>query len=439
MAEQTQNLIRNRIVGSGEKPASQFQANAANWRVHPKAQQEALDAVLDTVGWVGRVLENQRTGNLIDGHLRIMQALKRGDETPVPFDLVDLDPAEEALVLASIDPIAAMATADKEKLSDLLNSIQSEDQSVADLLQSIAKENRVKIASDAGGGNSDPDEIPEQRAATNIKAGDLFQLGRHRLLCGDSTSADAVAALMGDARADCVFTSPPYGVGIDYGTYQDTIENLRSMLPLLAERWLSIVAPGGFAVINFGDIVSGRAAANVDDVCEYPMAVEYWPVFRSAGWFLWSRRVWCKPNARVHSPWAIQSNRAASDWEHVWTWKAPGDAILARINGEYQSANGWFDTTRESGVDVGKESHGAGMAVALPLRMLNVHSRAGAVVYEPFTGTGTTMIACEQSDRRCFGMEIEPLYVQMAIDRWEAFTGQHAEFLGNVIDGSGPS
>ena len=145
MADNPQALIRNRIIGSGEKPASQFQANPANWRIHPKAQQEAIDAVLDSVGWVGRVLENQRTGHLIDGHLRIMQALKRGDETPVPFDLVDLDPAEEALVLASIDPIAAMATTDKEKLTEVLNSVASDDQSVAQLLQTIGKEHRIAI------------------------------------------------------------------------------------------------------------------------------------------------------------------------------------------------------------------------------------------------------------------------------------------------------
>ncbi len=281
-------------------------------------------------------------------------------------------------------------------------------------------------------GQTDPDAVPDERA-TDIKAGDLFALGKHRLLCGDSTNADDVARLMDGQKADCVFTSPPYGVGIDYGTYQDTIENLRSMLPLLAERWMDAVIPGGFAVVNFGDIVAGREAAGTDDVCEYPMAVEYWPIFRSAGWALWSRRVWCKPNARVHSPWAIQSNRAASDWEHCWTWKAPGAVIVGRVNKPYQSANGWFDTTSEHGVDIGKETHGAGMAVALPVRSISQHSRAGHVIHEPFTGTGTTLVACEQIDRRCYGMEIEPKYCQLTIDRWEQFTGQRAVNVGEAV------
>ncbi len=283
----------------------------------------------------------------------------------------------------------------------------------------------LKSAAGVTEGKTDPDDVPDQRA-TDINVGDLFELGKHRLLCGDSTKADDVAAVMAGVKADCVFTSPPYGVGIDYGTYKDTIENLRSMLPLLAERWLEHVVPGGFAVINFGDIVPGREAAGSADICEYPMAVEYWPIFRSAGWALWSRRIWCKPNARVHSPWAIQSNRAASDWEHCWTWKAPGDVIVGRVNKPYQSANGWFDTTSEHGVDIGKETHGAGMAVALPLRIISQHSRDGAIVHEPFMGTGTTLIACDQTGRWCYGIEIEPKYVQIAIDRWEAFTGQKA-------------
>ena len=156
------------------------------------------------------------------------------------------------------------------------------------------------------------------------------------------------------------------------------------------------------------------------------MAIEYWPPFRSCGWYLWSRRVWCKPNARVHSPWAIKTNRAASDWENVWTWKAPGRAIVQRINGDNQSANGWVDTSKGHGVDVGKERHGAGMAVALPLRMLPIHSPEGGHILEPFSGSGTTIIAAEMTGRACHAIEIEPRYIDMAVRRWQAFTGQQA-------------
>jgi DNA modification methylase len=184
---------------------------------------------------------------------------------------------------------------------------------------------------------------------------------------------------------------------------------------------------GGFAVVNFNDIVSGREAAQSDDVCEFPMAVEYWPAFRAAGWSLWTRRIWQKPHARVHSPWAIKSCRAASDWEHLWVWKKAGKPIAAR--GQF-SAFGVWDTSQEHGVDIGKEQHGAGMAVSLATRGIETHSRPGQAVFEPFSGTGTTIVAAEMTGRSCRAIELNPQYVDVAIRRWQAFSGQSATLHG---------
>lgn len=261
------------------------------------------------------------------------------------------------------------------------------------------------------------DRAAELQAQWGTAVGDLWEAGAHRLICGDSGDGAVVARLLDGERADCVFTSPPYAVGIDYGAYEDTIANLRAMLPQCARRWQEVVVPGGFAVVNFGDIASGRDVAGAEGPCEYPMAVDYWPVFREAGWVLWSRRIWCKPNPRVHSPWCIQSNRAATDWEHLWTWKAPGVAIIQRVDGEYRSASGWIDTSLMHGVDIGKETHGAGMALGIAEWMLTVHSRAGAGVFEPFLGTGTTMIAAERLGRRCYGAELDPGSLAISLQR----------------------
>lgn len=102
---------QNRIVGSGEEDPEQLLANPGNWRIHPKRQQDALSGVLDEVGWVDQIIVNQRTGHVVDGHLRVSLALRRNEPT-VPVLYVDLSEAEEKLVLATLDPIAAMATAD---------------------------------------------------------------------------------------------------------------------------------------------------------------------------------------------------------------------------------------------------------------------------------------------------------------------------------------
>jgi ParB-like chromosome segregation protein Spo0J len=134
--------FQNRIVGSGEYPLDQIQFNPRNWRVHPLNQQNALKGVLDEVGWVQEVIVNQRTGNLIDGHLRCQLAAREGAKT-IPVKYVDLSEDEEALVLSTLDPIAAMATTDREKLNELFESINSDNENIQKLISEIAEKEQV--------------------------------------------------------------------------------------------------------------------------------------------------------------------------------------------------------------------------------------------------------------------------------------------------------
>jgi DNA modification methylase len=225
--------------------------------------------------------------------------------------------------------------------------------------------------------------------------------------------------LMGGERADCVFTSFPYAVGIDYGeTYEDTIENLRGLILSLSTLFLDIVVDGGFAILNFGDIVSGRRVEESEEPNEYPMALEYYPVFHNAGWYLWTRRIWCKPVAKVAAPWCASSNRSATNWEHIWTWKKAGKVIIGRIGKPMDSQTGWIDTSKLEGVDVGKGTHGAGMPISIAEWMINVHSRDNSIIHEPFCGTGTTIIAAQNLSRRCYAMEISPAYCAVILERF---------------------
>jgi hypothetical protein len=104
----TATTWQNRIVGHGLEKPDELLANPRNWRIHPKAQQDALGGLLDKVGWVQDVIVNQRTGHVVDGHLRVSLSISR-QEPEIPVVYVDLSPEEEALVLASLDPLAAMA------------------------------------------------------------------------------------------------------------------------------------------------------------------------------------------------------------------------------------------------------------------------------------------------------------------------------------------
>ena len=144
--------IKNRIVGSGEEQLDQIMFNPRNWRIHPLSQQDALKGVLEEVGWVQQVIVNKRTGNLIDGHLRCQLAAREGAKT-IPVVYVDVSEDEEALVLATLDPIGAMAATDKQKLDELFAGIESENENVRKMMDEIAEKEKLDY-----GGSSELDK-----------------------------------------------------------------------------------------------------------------------------------------------------------------------------------------------------------------------------------------------------------------------------------------
>ena len=128
--------IKNRIIGEGMENPEQLLANPKNWRTHPQFQQEALTGVLKEVGFVQRVIVNKRTGYIVDGHARVMIALSENSEIPVLY--VDLSEEEEALILATLDPIGTLAGVDDEQLRSLLDEVNTGDSALMQLLDKIA-------------------------------------------------------------------------------------------------------------------------------------------------------------------------------------------------------------------------------------------------------------------------------------------------------------
>ena len=157
---------RNRIVGEEEVAPDQLLANPLNWRIHPKFQQDTLTGVLNDVGWVQRVIVNKTTGNIVDGHLRVSLALRHGAET-VPVVYVELTEGEENEILATIDPISAMAATDKQKLGELMQFVSAQDQSVRDMLIALSQQNTPQYADNNGGGDYETDENELASAYSN--------------------------------------------------------------------------------------------------------------------------------------------------------------------------------------------------------------------------------------------------------------------------------
>ena len=170
----------NRIVGEGDEAPDQLLANPLNFRVHTQEQGDALAGGLTTIGWVQRVIVNRRTGHVIDGHLRISQAMKEGQPT-VPVVYVDLDEAEERIALATLDPIAAMAGTDKALLSELLSSVEAEDERLASFLAGLTPEEPSGPSTTSASG------VPGEELEPTTRRGELIHLDLHRLLCGEPT------------------------------------------------------------------------------------------------------------------------------------------------------------------------------------------------------------------------------------------------------------
>lgn len=150
------DIFRNRIIGYGTKPADQFQANPLNFRKHPQRQRDAVNASLRELGWIATVIENTTTGNLLDGHERVWQALPKNEE--VPYLQVELTEAEEKLALSIFDPIGAMAETDATILDDLLQQVNTGEAALQALLSDLAVSAGVVPDMEAPGGFAEYDE-----------------------------------------------------------------------------------------------------------------------------------------------------------------------------------------------------------------------------------------------------------------------------------------
>ena len=213
---------RNRIVGDGEEHPEQLLANPRNWRIHPHEQEQALCGVLDEVGWVQRVIVNKRTGFVVDGHLRIAAAISKG-EAAVPVLYVDLSDDEEKKVLATFDPISGMAAMDAEKFKELVSEIEFASKDAAKAIASAADGAGVDMGAPETEADAEPqiDRAAELNKKWQVKTVDLWRIGEHRLLCGDSTKREDVQRALDGNPADSGIADPPYNVGLDYGEATD--------------------------------------------------------------------------------------------------------------------------------------------------------------------------------------------------------------------------
>jgi len=411
----TKSTYRNRIVGTADVDPTTLKAHPQNWRQHPSSQGAALDEILSTVGWVTDVIVNKTTGNLIDGHLRVETAIKNHEKS-IPVKYVELTEDEEKMVLATFDPISAMAEADEKMLQELVNSIPQDeiDMSKFDLGIDLAPKHTEE----------ELEEVPPVPRVAKTQRGDMFKLGKHILMCGDSTSADDVTKLMKGGenvteRANMVFTDPPYGVAIgDKNLLLNSVqkagrccENIQN--DTLDEAALYNLLKNAFT--NTREACSDDAAYYVTSPQGGSLGLMMMMMMRDAGLSVRHVLMW-----RKNSP-TFSLGRLDYDYQHepiFYTWTKSHHNYHG---GKYRTTVWDFDKPRHC------DLHPTMKPVELIENAVLDASQENDIVLDPFGGSGSTLIACENLNRRCRMLEIDPIYCDVIIERWEKLTGQHAE------------
>ncbi len=407
---------RNRIIGHGDEPPEQLLANPANWRLHPRDQQRALAGALSDVGWVAQVLVNRTTGHVVDGHLRVELAISRG-EPSVPVAYVELSAEEERLVLASLDPLAAMATAEKDALAALLAGIETGDAALARMLAELGEQHGIRRPI-----LGDPDEVPPvpDEADLYVKPGDLWLLGDHRLLCGDATNADDVARLLDGTEPTLLATDPPYGVSLD-PTWRDGVYNELGPAeqPYMRTKGHRNTTVSGDTRVDWSDAFALVPSLAVGYVWHAGVhAAQVAEDLQRIGFEIVSQVIWDKGLFAIGRSWY--------HWGHEPCWVVRRAGAKARFLGDRNQSTIWRAPSPKmimGGSDEPKVDHPTQKPVALYEAPIANHLRRGEPVYDPFLGSGTALIAAERLGRRCYAIEIDPRYVQVAIERWQTFTG----------------
>jgi len=375
---------------------------ALNSRTHSDEQVAQLASSIREFGFTNPVLVDE-ANNLIAGHGRLLAARKlKMDEVPAVV-VTGLDERKRRALVIADNKLALNAGWDEEALRVELEDLAGDfgelmgftDDELAELLK----------GEEVTEGLTDEDAVPDVPEEPVTVEGDVWVLGRHRLMCGDSTIIDAVERLMDGRKADMVFTDPPYGVSYDGGQFHSGDVNIKRAREKLkndnvdlyedAVKIAALVCNGPVFMF-YADTVPFGLYRGIEAVGGEVVALLIWKKAGGYGAMGASYKpnhepcvIWKKKGARLHFVGATTENR-------VWEEKKDGTNKL----------------------------HPTQKPVSIAERAIGNHK--AATVLDLFGGSGSTLIACEKTARNCRMMELDPKYCDVIIKRWQDFTGQQA-------------
>ena len=387
----------------------------ANARLHNERNLQAIAASLKQFGQVEPLVVHKNTGKVIGGNGRL-QAMRGLGWTRVNINQVDIDDTQATALGIALNRTSEMADWNNDHLSALLGSLAEQDFDVKDI--GFDEEDLKQMARQAERDNpqESDDTLDEMPGAVEARCqkGDLWIMGRHRLICGDATVLEHMDRLFDGAKADLLITDPPYGLEVVGGNH--------ALSP--KER----LAKGGKVISNDGvnglGILIQDAFANV-----------YLHSREGACWY-----VWAPANADKFMAFATILMELEV-WRHSLVW-VKNSLVMGRADYHYRHEHcfyGWKpgkhmpppdrsqDTVWEMDRPSRSEDHPTMKPIALMERCIKNSSIKGDIVLDPFCGSGTTLLACEKMGRACRALELSPKYCDVILKRWESATGLEAQ------------
>lgn len=381
---------------------------AKNSRTHDDAQVAQIAASIKEFGWTNPILIDGEKG-IIAGHGRLMAARKlKMDKVPV-IELHGMTEAQKKAYVIADNRLALNAGWDNAMLSIELQDLENEGFDLS--LTSFDKDELDALLNpiEETEGLTDEDAVPDVPDEPKTKLGDVYILGNHRLMCGDSTSIDAVEKLLQSQKADLLFTDPPYGVSYEgghnkkkrQGIIADTLqgEDLTDLFYESLSTAITWLKDGAALYVWYA---SGKSIETYASLAKLPLklraVIQWYKVKSGLGAFMSQYIPNCEPCMYLHKEGCSPSWYGPTNEKTVWELKK-------------ESTNSYHPTQKP---------------VELPERAITNSTKQGDIVLDLFGGSGSTLIACEKIGRCARVMELDPKYCDVIVKRWEDFTGKKA-------------
>ena len=387
---------------------NKLKENPRNPNTHPSVQIDLLAQIIKKTGWRAPITVSNLSGFIVKGHGRLQAAKAAGfKHCPVEYQNFENEEEEMSALLAD-NKLAELAEIDVEKLTEIFKDYEFEDLSLTGYSQAEFDE-LVEVFEEAEL-LGDPDEVPEE-VETRCKLGDIWQLGNHRLMCGDSTSKSDVEQLMNGDKADMAFTDPPWNV--NYGAVKEG--NAQGYKPRTILN--DFMGTEDFKEFMFKAFSSLNFAQKDGAMTYVVMSAQEWGnmmLTLAQNDYHWSSTIIWNKDTLV-----LSRKDYHTKYEPIWYGWKEGTRLCPL---EDRKQSDVWDVARPKK----SEEHPTMKPVELVERAINNSSKQGDIIIDLFGGSGTTLIASEQTKRSCRMMELDPKFCDVIITRWETLTGKKA-------------